>query len=337
MLLKKVDRDLSIIHSKIRISRLSPVNVSEEKKKVFRDNNYDPKLKYPKTTRNYSKIEKHLLNLKTDRTVYGVLLRKKINELLNMLRMIDNVGKREFSKYSIKVYGKPSRELVAEARRILKTDETEVWRRYSKTSMTKKFMDTFVLKNMNWKVVEKDMVAGATFSTKSKTLYINKNRNYSENDVRRLVVHEIGTHILRSENADKRDYKMFKFGFPGYLETEEGLAAYNEYVSGLLTPRILKNYAGRVLANHLGLKSSFSTVYNSLLEHFPKGEAWTLTLRSKRGISNTAKPGAFTKDHIYLKGFLRVKKYAEVGGNMRKLYIGKIGVEHVPLLPYILR
>jgi uncharacterized protein (TIGR02421 family) len=264
-----------------------------------------------------------------------MLLRKKIRELHDMLNMIRNVGKKEFTKYSMKVYGKPDSSLLKEAKNILKTDEEEVWKRYSRLSTTKKFMDNLVLRRFDWKVKEKEVVAGAAFNTKNKTLFINRNRDFSESDVKRLIVHEIGTHITRAENSNKNKYKMFKFGFPGYLETEEGLAAYNEYKAGLLSPRILRNYAGRVLANHLSLKNSFNTVYNHLLGYFPRDDAWTLTLRSKRGLSDTSKPGAFTKDHIYLKGFLKVKSFAENGGDMEKLYVGKIGVEHVPLLDYI--
>ncbi len=334
MLLKKVDRDLALIHGKVRISRISPTNVEEEKLKVVKDNNRNPKFKY-NFLENHKKIEDHLLSLKTNDTIYGMLLRKKIRELHDMLNMIRNVGKKEFTKYSMKVYGKPDSSLLKEAKNILKTDEEEVWKRYSRLSTTKKFMDNLVLRRFDWKVKEKEVVAGAAFNTKNKTLFINRNRDFSESDVKRLIVHEIGTHITRAENSNKNKYKMFKFGFPGYLETEEGLAAYNEYKAGLLSPRILRNYAGRVLANHLSLKNSFNTVYNHLLGYFPRDDAWTLTLRSKRGLSDTSKPGAFTKDHIYLKGFLKVKSFAENGGDMEKLYVGKIGVEHVPLLDYI--
>jgi hypothetical protein len=191
------------------------------------------------------------------------------------------------------------------------------------------------IKKIKWKVREKDMVAGAAVNSKSKTLYLNKNRSFTESDVGRLIEHEINTHIIRAENGAKKSKKMFKYGFPRYLETEEGLAAYNEYKSGLLSPKILKIYAGRVLAVHLALKNSFSFVYNSLLDYFPKGEAWILTLRAKRGLMNASKPGAFTKDYLYLQGFLKVKGYVEGGGDIKKLYVGKIGVEHVPLLEYI--
>jgi uncharacterized protein (TIGR02421 family) len=248
---------------------------------------------------------------------------------------VKNIGKKDFTQYSVKIYGKPSKELVNEAKKILKVDEEEVWRRYSKLSLTKKFMDQMAMKRIKWKVKEKRMVAGAAVNAKNKTLYINENRNFSETDVGRLIVHEINTHIIRSENGAKKTYKMFKCGFPGYLETEEGLAAYNEYKAGLLSPKILKIYAGRVLAVHLALKNSFSFVYNSLLDYFTKNDAWILTLRAKRGLKDTSKPGAFTKDHLYLKGFLKVKSYVEGGGDIKRLYVGKIGVEHIPLLKYI--
>lgn len=334
MLLKKVDRDLGLIVSKIGNSYFNPINPVEEKNKLFKDNSYNPKLSYL-PTKDFKKIESKLLSLKVDNSVYGQLLNKKIKEMQNLLMMIKNVGEKDFIKYSIKVYGKPNPELIKEARRILKIDEEEVWKKYSKLSMNKKFMDQFNINKYKWNVKEKDMVAGAAVSTKYKTLMINNNKDFSENDVKRLIVHEIGTHVTRFENAKKQKYKMFRFGFPGYLETEEGLAAYNEYRCGLLSPKILRAYAGRVLANHMSLTGSFCTVYNNLLDYFPKNDAWTLTLRSKRGLVDTSKPGGFTKDHLYLKGFLKVKQFAESGGNIKKLYVGKIGVEHVPLLDYI--
>lgn len=335
MLLKKVDRDLAVISGKIGNSYFSPINTSDEKKKVFSDNNYNPKFKYNPTRKSLDGVEKILLSLKSDNSIYGQLLRKKIIEFYNVLLMVKNVGKKEFTDYSVKIYGKPSSDLVREAKKILKIDEEEVWKRYSKLSMQKKFLDEFRMNNYNWDVKHKEMVAGAAISTKRRTLVLNEERDFSESDVNRLIVHEIGTHVRRFENGKKQKYKMFSFGFPGYLETEEGLAAYNEYKCGLLSPRILKGYAGRVIANSMSLRGSFCTVYNCLLEYFPKNDAWTLALRSKRGLKDTSKPGGFTKDHIYLKGFLKVKDFVENGGNLKKLYVGKIGVEHVPLLDFI--
>ncbi len=335
MLLKKVDRDLAVISGKIGNSYFNPLNANEEMRKVFKDNNYNPRLKYDPPKKSLIGVEKTLLSLETDNSVYGRLLKKKANEFYNFLTMVKSVGKKEFTDYSIKIYGKPSLDLIRESKRILKIDEEEVWKRYSRLSMQKRFSDEFSLNKYDWKVKEKMMVAGAAISTKRKTLVLNQDKEFSESDVKRLVIHEIGTHVKRFENGKKQNYKMFSFGFPNYLETEEGLAAYNEYKCGLLSPRILKGYAGRVIANNLSLKNSFCGVYNCLLDYFPKQEAWTLALRSKRGLTDTSKKGGFTKDHIYLKGFLRVKEYVEKGGNLKKLYIGKIGLEHVPLIDFI--
>ena len=335
MLLKKVDRDLAVVSGKIGNSHFNPINSSEERKKVFKDNNYNPKFKYNPPKVGLKSVEKILLSLKSDNSVYGQLLRKKVIEFYNTLLMVKNVGKKEFTDYSVKVYGKPSNDLIREANKILKIDEEEVWKKYSRLSTQKKFLDEFRLNRYNWSVKEKEMVAGAAISTKKRTLVLNEERDFSEDDVNRLIVHEIGTHVRRFENGKKHSYKMFSFGFPGYLETEEGLAAYNEYRCGLLSPKILRGYAGRVIANSMSLKGSFCAVYNYLLEYFPKNEAWILALRSKRGLKDTSKRGGFTKDHIYLKGFLRVKAFVENGGDLKKLYVGKIGLEHVPLIDFI--
>jgi len=171
MILKKVDRDLAVIHGKLKIGILQPINANEEKLKVFKDNCYNPKFNYSTNRKDYDKIEKLLLSLKPVDGIYGKLLKEKIKELYYFSKMLRSRGKKEFTAYSIKKYGKPSQELVKEANRILKRDEEEVWRKYSRISMTKKFMDEFNLNHLNWKVEEKEMVSGAAFNTKNKKMY----------------------------------------------------------------------------------------------------------------------------------------------------------------------
>jgi hypothetical protein len=85
----------------------------------------------------------------------------------------------------------------------------------------------------------------------------------------------------------------------------------------------------------MGLKSSFRETYNELRKHFNVDTAWRLTLRAKRGLSDTTLPGGLTKDINYLKGYLEIKKFLKDGGDMNKLYYGKIGVQHVSLLDKI--
>jgi len=334
MNLTKADRNLAFWFKKLSPSCTQPFNIEQEKKKIFANKTYDPYFKYHKHPK-VIQIKNALKGLKTDYSIFGILLNQKRYELLKRLSMYESVGTKLFTQRSIDLYGKPDKELVKKAKKFLKLNKEDTSREFNTISSVKKFIDSLLKFGYNWKVVEKDMCVGARFDSVSKTLFINKNRKFTENDLRRLIIHEIGTHIARAENGKKQKYRLFAIGFPNYLITEEGLAVYNEEKAGLLTNDVLKNYAGRVIAVDLSLKNSFSTVYNELLEFFDRNEAFNLCLRAKRGISNTSKPGAYTKDYLYLKGKYIIENFVKKGGNLQSLYIGKIGVQHVDLVKKI--
>lgn len=336
MNLSKVDREIAFYFKKISPSCTQPINVEQEKKKVFEDRTYNPQFRYNKPI-NITSVANALKKIKTDYSVFGILLNQKRAEMLKKLEMYNAIGTNLFSQKSAELYGKPDRELVKKARKFLELDnEAYNGRNFNTISSVKKFIDSLLKFGYKWKVAEKDMCVGAAFNISTKTLYINKNRKFTENDLRRLIIHEIGTHIARAENAKKQRYKLFLIGFPNYLVTEEGLAVYNEEKAGLLTNDVLKNYAGRVAAVELSLSNSFSTVYNGLLEFFDKNQAFNLVLRAKRGIGDTGRPGAYAKDYLYLKGKYLIEDFVKSGGKLNELYIGKIGVQHTKLVKQIM-
>jgi hypothetical protein len=187
----------------------------------------------------------------------------------------------------------------------------------------------FIKYGFHWEIVEKDMIANAAVKIESKKLYIKKNSRFSSNSLKRIIVHEIGTHVMRAENGLCQPYRFLGRGIPGYLNTEEGLAVYNEENSGCLNNFVLKVYAGRVIAIDMALRCSFRETYEELTKHFTKNTAWRITLRAKRGLSDTSLPGAFTKDLAYLQGYYDVKKFLANRGNINDLYYGKIGTKHV--------
>lgn len=328
----RVDKELAFWHKRISPYYTQPYNIEQEKKKLFANRTYNPKFKYNKHP-NIKQIKHHLSKLKPDYSVIGILLNQKKYELIKRLDMYEAIGTNLFTKKSIENYGRPEKELVNKAKKFLNLRSNgREGVKYNTISSIKKFLDSLLKFGYDWKVVEREMCVGARFSIGDKILYISKERKFNENDIKRLVIHEIGTHIKRAENGKKQRYRLFVIGFPDYLITEEGLAVYNEQISGLLTNKVLKNYAGRVFAVDLALRNSFSTVYNVLLEYFDKEEAFNLTLRAKRGILDTSRPGACTKDYLYLKGKYLVENYVRKGGKLKDLYIGKIGVQHVKLL-----
>jgi uncharacterized protein (TIGR02421 family) len=335
--LERADRQLALLFPKVAGFQPSPLNLEQEKEKVLKDRTYNPKFEY-NIQRNFDIVKTELREIKTDNSVYGKLLKEKINELLIKIDLISNLGKSTFTKHSITLYGKPSKELVSKARRILELKGSSTHNMvYNPTSAMKNFLYHLMMAGLNWKIKMKDMIAHASVNNSSKTLNLNKNKKYTDNDLKRLIVHEIGTHVTRAENGSKHKKRLFRIGFPDYLTTEEGLAIFNEEHAKLLTIERLKAISARVIAVNMSLKNSFSTVYNELKEHIPDEVAYIITTRTKRGLSDTSKPGAYTKDYVYLKGFFDVKKYLKSGGSLKKLYTGKIGIKHVNLLPKLMQ
>lgn len=333
--IEKADRELYFFNKKIRFSVLNPLNVEQEMRKVMKDSSYNPQLKYQQPLPTFHEIKGKLVSLEVDDSIMGKLLHYRRNEFLKMVLMLENVGKDKFTSSSLNLYGKPSPDLVKKAYRLLNKESEEKEAQYSGISVVKKFLDSLLCQGLRWQVKEKDMVAGAAFDVGRRVLLINPKRRFSDTDLKRLIVHEIGTHIIRAENGTHHRHKLFLIGFPHYLPTEEGLAVYNEERAGLLSNNLLKTYAARVVAVDLALHSSFTMVYTALREFFPPEDAFTLALRAKRGLANTANPGALTKDYYYLKGYEDMKRYVAQGGSLAPLYTGKVGIEHVPFLRYL--
>jgi len=181
-----------------------------------------------------------------------------------------------------------------------------------------------------WKIVVEEMPARMSINQMDKMVKINKNATFSSSEVERLKVHEINTHILRAENAKKQPYLLFQYGFPAYLKTEEGLAILSEEKHGLLSEYDRQKYALRVLACGYALEHSFYEVFVYLHRYLDADDAFSMTLRVKRGMTDTAKKGGYTKDQVYLDGYLMLKE--EPLSTISKLYYGKIGLENVKVL-----
>lgn len=158
-----------------------------------------------------------------------------------------------------------------------------------------------------------------------------KNRRFSKQDLERLAVHEVGVHALRGENGYRQPLKVFATGLAGYLPTEEGLTTFLEEATGNSSGQVMRKYAGRVIAVDSMLSGDdFRTTYEQLQSSgFTDEQAWDIAVGAHRG-------GGFAKDHVYLQGFLEVSDFAEQGGDLKKLYIGKVGTEHLPLVEELL-
>jgi uncharacterized protein (TIGR02421 family) len=143
-----------------------------------------------------------------------------------------------------------------------------------------------------------------------------------------LIQHEIGTHVLTFYNGKNQPLKLLSSGIPGFEELQEGIAVLAEYLSGGLSAGRMKVLAGRVIAvnsliNHQDFIRTFELLVNKY--RFLPREAFFITTRVYRG-------GGFTKDAIYLRGFLALIKYLKEGNSLEPLLIGKIRQNYLPVI-----
>src|SRR3989338_806568 len=327
---KEIDILLDEISRKVSFFSINPINEKEEKRKFFNSKRYNPQFKYEVYQENIPKLQEQLSEICPDNTVFGQLLKQARNIYYANLNMLKNRGNEKFTKYSVLCYGIPDDELVEKANNLIRKLKPQKEKKSLNTKQVMKKIDyAFIKYGFKWNIKEKEMAANAAVNVARKELLLRKNTRFSEKFLKRLIVHEVGTHIVRAENGEHQPYKLFARGLPNYLMTEEGLAVINEEINGCLDNTTLRNYAARVIAVDMALKSSFRETYNYLRNYLDKELAWRTTLRPKRGLTDTSKSGGCTKDFAYLRGYFAVKSFIEEGHDLNKLYYGKIGLQHV--------
>src|SRR5690606_32537899 len=129
------------------------------------------------------------------------------------------------------LYGTVSDELFQKAKQyILDNPLREDKSKELSAKQIAKHFEYFLEKNrlISWKVKLSEKAKSISVDPYKKTIYINKKSKRSKNKLKALLIHEIGTHVYRYANGALQDYKIFKRGTGGYLDTEEGLAIYNQ-------------------------------------------------------------------------------------------------------------
>lgn len=326
---------LAKIDKKIPFMGMNPLNAISEKKRFLKNPDYTPIFRYAKPSVAPEKLFRKAEEIEMENNVVNNLLLQKLEKFKKTNAMLQSIGNDEFTFFSKEIFGVPDKELLDNAYKILENKACEEDKNIPSKKicdMVKRVLD--VLGLGNWDVRTKNMTARAAVVASKKKVYIRKNSLFSLNFVKGMIVHEIGTHVFRASNGEKQPYDIFRTGLPNYLMTEEGLAVNAEEMNNCLKINTLRAYAGRVIAVHLSLKAGFRQVFEELRKYFDDNLAWRITLRAKRGLVDTSKPGAYTKDYLYLKGYYEVKKFLEENrdNGLKTLYYGKIGLEHVPLM-----
>ena len=260
---------------------------------------------------------------------------KLIDTTIDKLQHFSKKDDKDFSSWLTLLYKQPSKELVSYAQEMLEnistTDIIKQPRTISAFKVKHMLEEELKKRGFNeWKVFIKNIPARMSVSSMKRELKIKENSKFSKLEVDRLIVHEIGTHIQRFENGKKQPYQIFRYGFSGYLETEEGLAIYSEEKSSLLSSYDRRKYCMRVLAANYACNHDFYDLFIYLHKKLDFDDAFSMATRIKRGLIDSSQLGGYTKDQVYLSGYRRLK--AEPKKRILKLFIGKMGLDDLQII-----
>ena len=226
---------------------------------------------------------------------------------------------------SRRIYGEPSEEALEWARDTLESVEPEdpQEEEFTATQMGDSIeaaLDTLDMEDWSVSYSEKGVVS---VNGANQEILVPEEREFTENEMKRLLVHEVGTHALRGANGYEQDYEILGSGTGGYHAAEEGLAFFIEKATGLADPNLERKYAGRVLSVDSVMNGDdLAETYRMNRElGFDHDQSWSLATRAHRG-------GGFIKDHVYAEGYQQVEEYLEdEGGNLGDLMLGKVSIE----------
>ncbi len=332
--LAQLDRDIALLRN------IRPTNLREERERALADLRYNPVFQYAPISLDIADVQRRLQDVSVDASPLGILLERKRQELLKKLDVLQSRGNaRLFSAASQALYGAPTTQLVADAAGLLATQTAcelppppEEW--LTPEDVVPLFEQALRDYGLHdWQVMVRDGLV-TDCAAGDKRLFLRAGARFTKQHVQALVTHEIETHVLTSENGQMQPYELFRRGFANYLDTQEGLAIYNQnrVLSAYSEKRF--HHARSVLAAKYALGHSFADTRRYLVEalHYRPEKALGKTIELKRGLADTAEPGCFTKTLVYFRGLKAIERYIASGGDMKALYMGKIAVEDLPVL-----
>ncbi len=320
----------------------TPLNLESEKKKFFDSDTYEPYFKYRIVKNDNEKILDKLSKVELISDVDPRISKFYIDLITSKAQANDLMhavgNNQKVTEISKERFGIPSPILFRNAARVMRG----VVKNYHLTKNPPKTKDLLEYDDIvkifdevfnelgleGWEVERSINISknGIKVGVKRKQVLVNEEIQRSKFALRKSIVHEVGTHVLRSVNGKNTGFTALgNANLPAYLDVEEGLATWNESEMGVLTEDGLKKKAAYVYAIKIGGNMSFRQLYNALLGSLPKYSAFNIVYRVKRGLADTAKPGIYTKDIVYFRGFRKVlKKLGEDKSLYPLLYAGKI-------------
>ncbi|KAK9526190.1 hypothetical protein VZT92_014903 [Zoarces viviparus] len=150
-----------------------------------------------------------------------------------------------------------------------------------------------------------------------------------------MLRHEIGTHYFRGINNCHQPWSSSvgrkKHNLKPLNPTEEGLASIHSVLfrKDPTLWRAALLYYTVYQASHM----SFSQLFHNLGRFVQDPNTrWDYCIRAKRGQTDTAQPGCFSKDQVYMDGILQILRYRDKIDFPLLMALGKVSFEDVDRL-----
>ena len=337
---KKADPDIISIDSKLYkllksfelLAYVNPINTSSEQKRFIK-NKYTlpPKFKYAPIKINPFELKQQLGSLRTQ-DISDISIRQMyesvINSYFDKIDLLSTLGTKKFLYNSLRYFGRPSNKDLTNAQYLLHLPPIPSEPKRVPFLPINEVVDTFrnalgeygidCKIELSNRVISQVMVLNS-----KKTILIRPDAHFTKKEVNALIEHEIGVHMVTTQNSTEQELKIFNLGLPVNTLTQEGLAILSEYLSGNITIKRLKKLALRVVVTDMMCNGAeFIECFNYLIHqhNVPTNDAYTIVTRIFRG-------GGFTKDYLYLSGFEKILKLWKSDTSLTPLLVGKTSVE----------
>ena len=339
-MIQNLDEKICEIDERIKLlSYINPQNLDEQKKLFLSHPDFNPLFSYRECELPFDQMRRDLKRLPEVNHLLYPLFEKKAIELQTKLDLIESVGHADFITHSEEVFGKVSHyqyqqalNFIKKHEKDLKPDESPELDLKKAKELLQEFLKKYRLSHWQLKTLESSV--SDIQVTKRNAILLRKGATFQKNRLEALLVHEIGTHVFRFENGKLQNFRLFERGTANYLHTEGGIAIWNQNQLGVDLGQKFLQPAQQVVAIYLAKKMSFVDLFHFLHNSYDLEDhiAWKLCVKAKRGLSDTGKGGAFTKDTLYFFGNRDVEKFIARGGNIAELYVGKIGIEDLKIV-----
>lgn len=303
---------------------------------------YDPEFLYddpPEESIDLLRVAARQIRVDHPITERLVLDLEESADLLLAARRRDNAA---ITRVTVHSFGTPPPVLVADARSLLQTyqEPARAEADHDAAAAAELLRSALARSGLSdWTVlVESRMSARMSVRSSTSEVRVNTDARFSDAELDRLVVHELGTHVARAVNGRSQPVELLGVGIPGYLATEEGLAVWHEQKWLGLDAATMRRYALRVLAIDSALQAGFWETFEMIAEFATPEEAFSLVQRAKRGLKDLRSPGSHVKDQVYLRGFREVEAHLNSHPDDYDLLMsGKVGIRSLGLVAELAR